>query len=225
MKSIYYMEIFCIKINIVLNLFILGLLAGCASMSTMQTARVTDKNEFGFGVGGGVVKSEIALGTFDTIKINAPFLEGSLRYGVTDKIDVGARVTIIGTAVVDGKYQFLGNKTSKFAGSVGFGVGYLNIVSGGNNSEIFDLMAPVYLSYYPTEWLSIYTSPRYVYRINSYRTEEKFTGMDNSHWYGITGGVRIGGKTAFIGEYSYFGNNNINKPFSQITMGVSIGIK
>jgi hypothetical protein len=204
------------------NIFFAGiaaLLSGCASMSTMQTARTNDKGQFTGFFGGGAVNSDLALGELDTISISAPFLEVGGRYGVSDKLDVGLKLAIIGTAVADAKYQFLGTKESKFAGSIGLGLGYLSVSSDDSKSKIFDVMTPAYFSYHPNDWFSLYTSPRYVLRINSYTTETDATGSSTSNWYGVTGGMRIGRKFAFLGEYSYFKNDEIDTPFSQITAG------
>jgi hypothetical protein len=210
--------------TVFLILFIM-FLTGCASMSTMQTARTTEKGNVGYGFGAGVVNSEIPLGTLDTLKISAPFLEVGARYGITDKLDVGAKITIIGTATVDVKYQFLGNKESKFASSVGLGGGYLSISSNDSKSKIYDAMLPIYFSYHPIDWFSLYFSPKYVFRINSYSAANNQKGLNSSHWYGATGGLRLGKKVAFLAEYSYFGNSQIPQPYSQITCGIAIGIK
>lgn len=201
-----------------------ALFASCASMSTMQTARTTHKGEFATGFGGGYVKTDVEIGTLDTISIAAPFMEIGGRYGITDKLDVGAKLTLIGTAGVDVKYQFLGDKESMFAAAVGGGLGYLSISSGDSESNLIDLQIPVYLSLHPTEWLSIYASPKYVMRNNFWKSSST-TGNDMSHWYGATGGLRLGRGTAFFAEYSYFGNSAINKPFSQFTVGVGIKIR
>jgi len=205
-------------------LFGIFLLSGCASMSTMQTGRTTEKGDLGFGFGGGTVNSELALGELDTLDIKAPFLEVSSRYGITDKLDVGAKLTLIGTAVADAKYQFLGDHESLVAGSAGFGIGYLSITSGDSESKIFDLMTPVYFSLHPTEWFSIYCSPKYVLRINSY-TDGVESGSGSSHWYGVTGGARLGKRTAFLVEFSSFANSEVDIPFTQVTAGVAIGIR
>ncbi len=199
-------------------------LQSCASMSTMQTARTTEKGEVGFGFGGGFVQADIAQGKSDTIKIKAPFVEVGGRYGITDKLDIGAKLTLIGTAVLDGKYQFLGDHESKVAGSVGLGFGYLGIESGNSKSTMYDIMTPVYFSYHPADWFSIYASPKYVFRINTY-SNDKTSGSGSSHWYGVTSGVRFGKRFGFLMEYSYFKNSEYSKPLSQVTGGFVFGIR
>ena len=198
-------------------------LSGCASMSSLQTARTTDKGKLGYGFGAGVVKSELPLEGVDTIDIGAPFLELSARYGIKDNLDVGAKITLIGTSVIDAKYQFLGDKESKITGSAGLGLGYLSMTSGETESKIFDIMLPMYFSYHPTDWLAFYANPKYVLRLNSYSNDTD-SGSSNSHWYGVSTGIRLGKRVGFLLEYSYFGNSEISEPFSQITGGISIGI-
>jgi len=160
----------------------------------------------------------------DTIGFKAPMLEVGAGYGVTDKMDVGGRLTIIGTAVIDAKYQFLGDRESKFAGSAGLGVGYLSMESGSTTSNLYDLMVPAYFFYHPGEWLSIYTSPKYVFRINAYDADGE-TATQTNHWYGAGAGLRIGKKTGVFIEYTYFGNSEFDEHFSQINAGIGIRIQ
>ena len=198
-------------------------------MSTMQTARTVGKGEFGVGFGGGTVNSEIALGDADTIDVSAPFLEVGARYGVTEKLDLGLKLTLIGTSVLDAKYQFIGDGESKFAGSVGLGAGYLGISSGDARTNIVDIIVPTYFSFHPNQWISLYASPKYILRINSYETVDQndmtVNDSQSSSWYGATGGIRLGKRVAFLAEYSYFANSLDIAPLGQITAGIAIGIR
>lgn len=200
------------------------LLSSCASMTSFQTARTTDKGKFGYGFGGGSVSSSLAIKDVDTINISAPFLEFSGRYGISDKLDIGAKLTLIGTSVLDAKYQFLGDKKSKFASSAGFGLGYISITGDDIKSNIFDIIVPMYFSYHPTDWLAIYANPKYVLRLNSYSGDNE-SGSSNSNWYGLTSGLRFGKRVGFLVEYSYFANNQFSQPFNQVAVGIAIGIK
>jgi hypothetical protein len=199
-------------------------LYGCASMSTMQTARTTEKDEVGYSFGAGIVKTELPTNEHDTIKLNLPFVEAAARYGVSDNLDIGIKLTIIGTLVIDTKYQFLGNKESVFAGSVGCGLGYLQLTSDGTGLRIFDFLFPFYFSFYPTPWLSVYCSPKSVLRLTTYNGDYG-SGAEGSVWYGATGGIRIGHRNGFLLEYSYYKNSSFYKPFLQVTCGFAIGIK
>jgi len=191
---------------------------GCSSLSTMQTARVVDKDDILTTIGFSSVKTEYPIGTIDTIKLNTPFAEISGRYGLGNNFDIGAKLTIIGTATIDGKYQFLGDNISKVAGSCGLGFSYFSFESGNNKSRITDIMIPTYFSYHPAKWFSIYSSPKYILKINSY-TSDKTNGCSISHWYGGTVGIKLGNRTGFLIEYSFFGQSNYKRPVTQLTAG------
>lgn len=205
-----------------LQLLIVILFTSCASMSTMQTARTTAKKDFELSYGIGHIETKIPLSATDTAKIDGKFLEMGGRYGIGEKLDMGLKLTIIGTMVLDAKYQFIGNQKSKFASSIGFGIGYMNLSSGGTKANLFDLVTPVIISYHPADWLGIYSSAKYVYRINTYKQELSNSDNINSQWYGFTGGFRFGKRFGFLAEYTYFKCTEQTEAFSQITLGVSI---
>ena len=217
-----------IPVKLIVVLGVVALFSSCASLSSLQTGRTMGDNEFGWGVSAGSVNSELLLDDNTSIDISAPLIELGLRYGINEKIDIGLKMALIGTAVVDGKYQFLGNKVSEFAGSVGLGLGYLGIESGDIKSTMTDIMVPTYFSWHPKEkdWLSIYTSPKYILRLNAYDdASDGSSGTSTSHWYGTSTGIRLGNKTAFVLEYAFFGNSLNSNPFTQISGGVAFGIK
>lgn len=198
-------------------------LASCASMSSMQTARVTDKGEVGFGGGAGYVRSDINLGDSDTISIAAPFLEAFARYGITERLDMGVKFTVIGPMGIDAKYQFYGDKESGLAASAGFGLFYLPITSGDSKAIITDLHFPLYLSVHPLPALGIYAVPKFILRNNSYNADG-VRETETSNWLGVTTGMRFGRKNGLFVEYSYFGNNKFDVPLSQFNIGFGIGI-
>lgn len=220
-------SIFRKNINTKVLLFsVIFVFTSCASMSTMQTARTTEKGEFATVIGLGLASSNMQFTNIDTVKLSLPELEVGVRYGISDKMDIGAKISIIGTATADVKYQFLGDKKSTFAGSIGFGVGYFSININNFKTNNYDLMLPVYFSYHPVNWLSLYCSPKYIYRTtSSVDIYTNINNMSNSHWYGATGGIRLGKRIAFLAEYSFFGASNMKNPFSQITAGICIGFK
>ena len=205
-----------------LIIFFWVIVSSCVSMSSMQTARTTPKDDYGFGFGAGTVNSDLGLGV-DTVHISFPFMEAYGRYGITDKLDIGMKFTFIGTIAADVKYQVIGDRNTVFAGSVGGGFGFMSIFSGDSKSKIFDLILPAYFSIHPAKVFSLYFNPKYIYRINNY-TVNSDKGISNSSWYGTTGGIRFGKKTALFLEYSFFKNSDISKPFSQVTCGIAMGI-
>ncbi len=199
------------------------LLSSCVSMSSMQTARTLGKGNTELSLGGSRVSYDYFPSETDTINRKTVTGEIDWRYGITDKLDIGVKASILGTAGGYAKYQFLGDQESKFAASGGAGLGYLTIESGTDENKskttIVDYYVPLNLSYHPKEWIGIYTSPRYTLRT----AKSNDSKASASHWYGTTTGIRLGKKVAPFIEYSIFGSNASSKPLSQITGGISIG--
>ena len=201
----------------VVLLAVVFVFSSCITMSTMQTARVTEKGKFATDIGLGLMNAGVSYPG-----IYIPEIEVGARYGVTDKMDVGAKISTIKAITADAKYQFLGDKKSVFAGSAGLGFEYIYSMS----TNFYDLVLPVYFSYHPLDWLSIYGSPKYFLKYANYYDSKNYTNHNTiSHWYGTTGGIRLGRRIAFIAEYSYFRTNVESEPYSQITAVICIGFK
>ena len=201
----------------VVLLAIIFVFSSCITMSTMQTARVTEKGKFSTGIGFVLMNAGVSSPGISILD-----LEVGTRYGVTDRMDVGARISSMGAASTDAKYQFLGDKKSVFAGSAGLAVEYLYSV----RANSYDLVLPVYFSYHPLDWLSIYGSPKYFLKyVYTYDLYHNTNSNTFSHWYGTTGGIRLGRRIAFIAEYSYFRTNVLSEPYTLITAGICIGFK
>jgi hypothetical protein len=196
------------------------LLSGCVSMSSMQTGRSVGQGNTEINVGGSGVKYGFIVGSeaTDTASVSAPMLEADFRYGVTEKLDIGGKVSLLGTSGLYGKYQFLGDRESVLAGSVGAGFGYLQLGADSGVDEtsfsIFDLTVPVYFSVHPAKWIGIYATPRYTLRLAG----------GASHWFGGTGGIRLGNRFGGFAEYSLFTSSNATTNLSQVAFGLSFGI-
>lgn len=157
---------------------IVGLLAlnffgtGCVSMSGLQTARTVEPGKAEMVVGAGTYQSGAITdairedGAVKGDSLSIPFAEFSYRQGISKDWDAGLKLTFIGSAVVDGKYSLIEGKS--FAASIGAGVGYLSISSGTGDdkteSQIMDLIVPLYLSYDVAENFAIYGAPKYIQR-------------------------------------------------------------
>src|SRR4029078_1379161 len=122
------------------------------------------------------------------------------------KVELGAKVTLPGTAGVDAKYQFV--NAGKLALAGGIGTGYLKISSGAEgmqtSSTIVDAIVPVYASYDVSRFFAVYTSPKYVLR---YAKSVDETDMSSSsgmnHLAGGTAGVGLGQNKGLFLETSY----------------------
>jgi hypothetical protein len=197
--------------------------ASCVSMSSMQTARVVDEDDILATVGFGSTRSEFMIGTLDTLVLKQPFVEVAGRYGMGDNIDVGAKLTIIGTGIIDGKYQFYGDNQTPIALSAGLGLGFLKLKIGEAETNYVDVILPFYASYHPLTWVSLYSSPKYVLRVIPQSSDKK-AASSTSHWYGGTVGIKLGKKGGVLLEYSFFGSTITSRPFSQVTAGFCFSI-
>lgn len=181
-----------------ISLFILLLISSsCGQLSSLQTAKVVGKNKatiggavFGYGVNDDNANGgELGDGIF-------PHAEFFGRYGLSNTVDMGLKISTSGNALLDAKYQIVGNAESAFALALGGGFEY----QGTNVQEsiVFRTHLPLYLSFHPSENSAIYLAPRYVFQYvssdnNSYflggsmgynhRFTERFSGLIEGSYY------------------------------------------
>ena len=195
--------------KVVSTLSLLGctvvLAAGCANISSLQTAQTLAPNQGEFVAGGGYfvmpdLNEELSKDSDESVELAFPYAEFMYRRGFFENFDAGLKLTIIGTIAVDGKYRFL--NTGAFALATGLGVGYVNIVSESTSdgeatetdSRVIDLSVPLHMSYDVNDAFAFYLSPKYNLRI-----------IDNEvgHLGGATIGVRVGQSAGLYLETSY----------------------
>lgn len=204
----------------------LGMLfQSCISNKAFQTARVTPEGEKGWGMGLALPKGDFydtnAEGEIvDTVSLGGFAAEFFFRTGITEKIDVGVNLTLLGTSGADIKYQFLGDESSTIAGSIGAGFGYLSFSADGDSAEsntIIDINIPAYFSYHPNNSIGVYLSPKYIFR----------KAGENSSNFGAVAGLRVGGESngLFI-EYGYLkSSDDFYTNQTQFNIGFGIGIR
>ncbi|HLF65490.1 MAG TPA: hypothetical protein VI603_17115 [Saprospiraceae bacterium] len=142
--------------SLVLLLPVALLMSSCIQLSTFQTAKTVGKGngEILIAIGGGGVSesfednSSIGFGTFE--------LGG--RLGVSEKVDIGLKVSHFVSYLVDVKYQFVGDQSSKFAMATGPGIG---LYAFGFGTTLFQATLPLHMSVHPSERFGIYFTPRY----------------------------------------------------------------
>lgn len=149
--------------------FALGTLllaSGCVSMSSLQTAETLQPGQTQTTYGGGFYQSSQFVKNTDTSDLKLPYMEFSYREGLSDRWDFGGKITVIGSAVVDAKYQFF--RGERFHAAVGAGLGYFEMSTGSEAERTtvraIDGIVPLYASYNFAETLAAYVSPRYVLR-------------------------------------------------------------
>ncbi len=191
-------------------------MTGCASLSSYQEAKTIDKGTNRVFLGAGTYNeqykkqdNEIAEEVATIVEdINWILLEGGMRIGLLDNVDVGIKLTFPGGLSVDGKYMLLGGEGELLAASVGAEFGYMSIEMTSTNSEgaetsvkstTMDFSVPAYLSIYPTDWLGLTVIPDY-----TFRTMSPASGPSSSaSIYGANASLKIGSSWGLIAEYGY----------------------
>ncbi|MEM7646887.1 MAG: hypothetical protein AAF203_08265 [Pseudomonadota bacterium] len=191
------------------------LLCHCASISTLQTARVLEKGESQHNVGVGFYTSDDFLGGED---LTFPMLEYSYRMGVWDKIDAGLKISLIGTAVLDAKYNLVNGEN--FALATGLGLGYLSIDSGPEDAEmtttIIDVILPLYASYDISKMFGFYSAGKFLFRSVSADGEVEGDGSMLS----ATLGIKYGDSSGVMLEGSLLSGLDSDFTGSQFNFGV-----
>jgi len=199
----------------------LVVLTGCPSLSTMQTPATVPKGDLRFGVGlEGVGYSEKESGGAIST-VTAPQFEINARYGVTDKIDVGAKLYLIG-AEVGGKYQFV---KGSFEAAVAPAASYISVSLGGGDSgdsssfSVTYLHLPLLLGYKVTDWFELAFGPKALYAIAA------GSASDSTNQSSVTSsGFMVGGFGSLqlkIGRAFWLAPEvNVYKPFTKGATGV-----
>lgn len=196
----------------------------CVGLSTFQTADTLREGESRTYYGGGYYTSPSLnkiieeISTAEDIKV--PFLEVGYRRGIREKLDVGAKLAIIGSAVIDAKYHLIDE--TNYDISMGAGLGYFSMSSGSGDDEVkttaIDLIIPVYASYQLSNWIHPYVSPKII--IRNVKSDD---GSKTSPMGGATLGIMLGENTRFALEGSYLKDFNSN--FDMVQCGAVVSFK
>ena len=199
----------------------------CVNSSTLQTAKALDPGHQRVLVGGGFysspdINADASESSGSDVTLAMPYMELGYRRGIVDKVEVGAKVTVPGTAGIDGKYQFL--DAGKLALAAGVGVGYLKLTSGSEgmetSSSIIDATVPVYASYDLASAFAVYTAPKYVLRYASSTDEGGMSSSGVNHLVGATVGTRVGNRWGLFLETSYL--KSVSSDFDAFQVNGSI---
>jgi hypothetical protein len=112
-----------------------------------------------------------------------PTYEFGAKYGITNRLDVSFRLNSSITWAAGLKYQFAGDRMSKFAMGIGFD--YNRIFEGYNGYNSFQV--PLYTSIHPSEKTIFYFSPRYYMLLNQsneYGLKPTSLGFNTGFLYG-----------------------------------------
>lgn len=205
-----------------------ALTTACVNSSTLQTAKALDPGHQRILVGGGFYSSpsinadanQASNGSVEALAM--PYMELGYRRGIIDKLELGAKATIPGTAGIDAKYQFL--DAGKFALAAGVGAGYLKLTSGSDGMEtstkIIDTTVPIYASYDLAKSFAVYTAPKYVLRYAKSIDEMGQASSGLNHLVGATVGTRVGNRWGLFLETSYLKSVSSNFDAFQVNGSV-----
>jgi hypothetical protein len=196
-------------------------LNGCLSLPTLQTGKTIGKNNFEYAINGSYGKySQNSILDFEGDFDYKPVVGLRVKYGWSDKFDLGINLdqsTFIGPCF---KYQFLGDQNSKSAASIGLeGSFLLGAFVFGNFTNY--LTTPLFLSAHPSDYVAIYFTPRFihtsVYVFASETTDDLLGPGPKLNVYGHSYGIVLGRKYKFALELSNF-SRRFFKP-TQISLG------
>jgi hypothetical protein len=200
-------------------------LSGCLSITTLQSGKTVGKNNVDFVLNGSAgYFSQLSFGDIGEKEI-LPVFEMAGKYGVTENFDMGLKLSssMYFSPVI--QQQFLGDKKSFFAASLGLESGInLGIFLFG----VFDFYAtvPLLASIHPKDNLSIYFSPRYTLKVESdigFSESYSFTERGKNNYFGNSYGIIFGKEIKFAVDVSNFGKV-LFKP-SQISLGVIFSLQ
>lgn len=221
---------------------ILCIQCSCVSLSTLQSARTVGKDTIvfssGFSIGRFFHTSPSLMAPSNDDKevkdieevneddfFSLPVIEMQALAGVLNNFDVNSGINTAGFISVDFKYQFIGDRKSFFAASIGAGAAF-SILELLFALEEYNLTLPLYLSVHPNEKLSIYTAAGYTYAQYDKFTEN-FVNKNKDqkvvkNIYGFSYGLSYGEKNKFLLEISHF-DQNLLMP-TQFTFGYAFRI-
>jgi hypothetical protein len=169
-------------------------LTGCPSLSTMQTPRTVPQGQVRFGLGFEAVgiktsaRTDSSTGTTTPSQsVTFPQFELTLRYGVTDNLDIGGKLYLIG-AEAGFKYQFLRGPLDV---AIAPAASYISIgsSSGDSSSSISAtyLHLPVLFGLNINENVAISFGPKFLYTIASVTagdTSDRASAATSGLWVG-----------------------------------------
>lgn len=194
--------------------------SNCAQITSFQTAKTIPKNEgeITFSLGAiGITDAFDNEGTAGTA--NAEMMG---RVGIGERSDIGLHLSSFSTFLFDYKYQFVGDRGSKFAMAIGPGLGFSAF---GFGAAIGQVTLPLHMSVHPTNRFGLYLTPKYI--------NQFFLGGGGGgsiHYVGGSLGFEAGERTKFCADISYASVLNSDDEFELDNLGlglfqVGIGVK
>ncbi len=171
-------------------------LAGCPSLSTMQTPRTVPQGQVRLGLGFEALGIKTASHTDSTGQtvpgesLTLPQFEFAARYGLTDNMDIGGKLYFFG-AELGLKYQFLRGPLDV---AIAPAASYISIGSSSNGSSgsisATYLHLPVLFGFNLNENVVLSFGPKFLYTIASVTTSDS---SSNDRSSAATSGLWLGG--------------------------------
>lgn len=180
-------------------------ISSCASLTGFEEGKTLGEGNKEAIISGNLTAvPDILDDEFDTIgvsdNITFPNIEFSYKYGITDKLDVGGRISTTLTTSAYAKYQLVGDKSSKFALAGGVEIGTFAGLA-------YTVGIPVYASIYPTDAITININPRFLFQTAT------GVGGEGVTYLGGNAGLLFGKRHKFgldFGFYSLGGGSGSN---------------
>lgn len=189
-------------------------ISSCASLTGFEEGRSIGEGASELTISGNFTRvpdlfddSDSLTTGIDTLSENISFpnIEFTFKKGITDKLEVGGRVSTNLNASTFFKYQVVGDNTSKFALSPGVEFGTVLGLA-------YNVGVPIYATYYPSDAVAVNIAPRFMYQ---FITGDESSGVT---YLGGNFGLLFGKKNKFgldLGYYKVDGSQTL------VTMGLA----
>lgn len=215
-------------IKYILFSFVVVSLTSCASYNHFHTARTVGDDALDYGLGFGYGSSSFSddldntTASEDNVSIAYPDMIGFIRYGFSEKFDMGVIGSSSGNIGLDLKYQLIGDRYSGNNFYLSSGAEYTsNWLAIIEDVSFSQYVLPIYTSYYFTQNFGISLGARYMH-IRSNLVEDDGT----YNLIGFTLGLEImtrKGVRFYLGANSQAPFNSNSKIGNNYTIGLSIG--
>ncbi len=187
------------------------MVSSCIPFAKMESGKTLGKGKS--SLGGSV--SSFSIKENENIT-TVPNIEIKYQLGISNKMDIGIGINGIGFVMLDGKYQVIGDHSSKFALSLGLGADALLIAP--SNSDVkknIKFSLPIYTSYHFNENGYYYFIPQFSkqFIISNSDDNTNFIGVSTGFGY-YTGRGEINVGAAFFNPL-----NSIDDHIIQLGIG------
>lgn len=169
-------------------------LSSCVSLTGLEEGRSLGEGNSEFGAGIAYTAAPDILDDdgegFDST-IGYPTIDFSYKRGITDKLDVGGRLTSSLSAGLFLKYQVVGDQNSKFTMAPGLDISTFAGLT-------YAIQVPLNMSVHPSKDLSINFAPRFIYQG---ATGSLSTGVN---YFGGNFGLLYGKRHKFGLDFGYY---------------------